>query len=201
MNNLREEESDDLIMGQPTPDVMLCFQIVGHCYSNCEYLDLLLNFNMFRLQSFNQLTGKYLWMKLVLAIYERVIHDFHNGGPRAKPGSSGVKTRPERPASRRVSCCLQHKHGHKHWKWRVHRTIQAIQMRFLLRKTIFPALLYFSTQSLSRITQRLQSFQLLDGERRWRRCQCSRDCKWITTCWSPGKPLVILIITPSRRGW
>ena len=37
------------------------------------------------------------------------IHDFHNGGPRAKPGSSGVKTRPEWPASRRVSCCLQHK--------------------------------------------------------------------------------------------
>ena len=28
---------------------------------------------MFRLESFNQLTGKYLWMKLVLAIYVRVI--------------------------------------------------------------------------------------------------------------------------------
>ena len=32
-------------------------------------------------------------------------------------------------------------------------------------------------QSLSRKVQRLQSFQLLDGERRWRRCQCSHDCK------------------------
>ena len=42
------------------------------------------------------------------------IHDFHNGRPRAKPGSSSVKTRPDRPASRRVSCCLQHKHGHNH---------------------------------------------------------------------------------------
>ena len=85
------------------------------------------------------------------------IHDFHNGGPRAKPGSSGVKTRPERPASRRVSCCLQHKHGHKHWKWRVHRTIQAIQMRFLLRKTIFPALLYLDENLRSWKTQNLNS--------------------------------------------
>ena len=31
------------------------------------------------------------------------IHDFHNGRPRVKPGSSGVQTRPERPASRRVA--------------------------------------------------------------------------------------------------
>ena len=30
------------------------------------------------------------------------IHDFHNGGPRAKPASNSVKTRPERPASSRL---------------------------------------------------------------------------------------------------
>ena len=48
-------KSDDLIKSQLSPDIM--FSDHGGCYSNCEYLDLLLKFNMFGLENFDQLTG------------------------------------------------------------------------------------------------------------------------------------------------